>query len=149
LLVRRGFRGWVTHVGVWPLPGDRWGTIEPVLPVYLEELSMRRIKAVAAVVPRHAATDSAWAKHYPSLVAFLTDTEFDPDDGGGKRELGMVTMWASGGFWHAKMRDPDSGHVCYVAGLSVGELLKAADAACSDPGGSWKPDAGAGGRKRK
>jgi hypothetical protein len=115
----------------------------------LRRCPVKRIKVKDVTMPRMAALDKEWSKHYPSFVAFMTDTEYDAEDGGGKREVGMVTMWAKEGFWHAKLRDNDSGHCCYVSGLSLNELLKAADAACSDPAGGWKPEAGGSPKRRK
>jgi len=110
---------------------------------------LKRIRVKEGALPRMAALDKEWGKHYPSLLAFLADGEYDAEDGGGKRELGMMSLWAMGGFWHGKLRDNDSGHCCYVSGTTLGELLKAADAACSDPAGGWKPDPGASkGRKK-
>ncbi len=139
LIVCRGFRGWCTGVGAFPLPAFSKNSLEVVLQVYLTEVRMRKITNRQTTPGGGAATDTGWAKDYPTLLAFLTDRVYDQEDGGGARQLGAMTWWCEGGFWHAKLTDHDSSHVCYVAGLSVEELLLACDAACADPGGGWKP----------
>jgi hypothetical protein len=149
LVVRRGFRGWCANVGVWPLPPMRSLDFDDYLQGCLRRLPLKRLKLTEPTLTRFAALDKVWAKHYPSFVAFLSDQEYDPEDGGGKREVGIVTIWATGGFWHLKLRDNDSGHVCYVAAVTLDEALKAADAACGDPAGGWKPEAGGTGKRRR
>jgi hypothetical protein len=149
LILIRGFRNWVRHVGVFPIPAFTWAALDRVLPVYLEEVRMRRIKPPTGDVTKETAVDKVWSKHYPTLVAFLADTSYDQADGGGTRQPGMYSMWASGGFWHIKLRDSDSGHVCFVAGLSIDEVFKAADAATADPGAGWKPDVAGGGKRKR
>jgi len=149
VLILRGFRGWcvasrvVSHRARVPAELLRW------LESSYRGDPLRKIKVSEVAAGSAAAEDKSWGKSFPHLLAFLVHTTFDQVDGGGPRETGTLSVWASAGQFHMKLIDKASGHCAYVAGSSWVDLLTAADATCSDPAGGWKPDLRAVPRKKR
>lgn len=99
---------------------------------------MKRKKASAmASTLRHADPDKL-LNGYPHLQEFLTAAVYEGEDT--RREAPTVTVWCSGGFWKASVKDRSEGLVMWLQGSTVLELLSQLELFVMEEEGPWRHD---------
>jgi len=84
--------------------------------------------------------DEDFYSSYPALWEFLTESCYE---GGGKRELGTVSLFKDGDVLKACLSDRDVGEVAFVSGSSFKAVLDAMEQGLCSGGLDWR------GQKRK
>lgn len=99
--------------------------------------------------------DEAFAKKYPTLFDYLTQTKWDD---GTSRVTATLMIFAQDGLLKGMLRDRDAEQTLWVAADGFEKLLKLMDKAASDPDAEWRLErskpgdtakrSGGGGRKK-
>jgi len=79
--------------------------------------------------------DEDFYSSYPALWEFLTEPSYE---GGGKRELGTVSIFKDGDCLKACLSDRDLGEVAFVSAVTFKGLLDALERGLSAGGLEWK-----------
>jgi len=89
--------------------------------------------------PKEAAAgnwpDSEFAKKYPTLVEYLSDSTWSD---GGARELSSLSLKFQDGLVLANVNDQDGKRSLYRAAQTVQEALRAIEKALGDPAADWR-----------
>jgi len=79
--------------------------------------------------------DEDFYSSYPGLWEFLTEPVYE---GGGKRELGTISIFKDGEVLKACLSDRDVGEVAFVSGNSFKAILDAIEQGLCNGGLDWR-----------
>lgn len=99
----------------------------------------RRVVAAATAGDGFAATDGAVSELFPTLVEFLTQQTWAPEE---KRKTGTIMILAEHGVWKCWINDRDGKRSAWVSGGLVMDLLNSVERGLADDSLTWREDVG-------
>lgn len=82
-----------------------------------------------------ASTDGEIGKKFPTLAAFLTETQWD---GGSPRVPASLMIFTQDGMWKAMLNDRDCGRVAFVSKNEFTALFQALEKGLATDGLDWR-----------
>lgn len=95
----------------------------------------REVSANDAIGTPAAEADTAFAKSWPTLHAFLTETAWED---GSPRETAKLSVWCEGGYWKGAINDQDAEASAYTSKTSFKAVLDSLEKGLVNDSLDWR-----------